>query len=182
HDFQSDEDRDFLVMELIPGESLDQRFARGPLPEPEVIALGVQLAEGLAAAHREGVIHRDLKPGNLRVTPEGRLKILDFGLATWLGRETTSMASLTASMSQGLTGTPAYMAPEVLRGAPADERSDLYAAGLVLYEAATGRRPFPGLPMPALFEAILHRKPPAPRSLNPNLSPALEAVILRCLE
>ncbi len=183
HDFQSSEGRDFLVMEYIAGDSLDQRFARGPLSETEVIALGVQLAEGLAAAHRAGVIHRDLKPGNLRMTPEGRLKILDFGLAKWLGRETASVAHVTDTASQGtLKGTPAYMAPEVLRGMPADERSDLYAAGLVLYEAATGQRPFANLPLPALFEAILNRKPPMPRSLNPSISPALEAVIVRCIE
>src|SRR5262249_5124002 len=97
HDFQSTSERDFLVMELIPGESLDERFRRGPLPEPEVIALGIQLADGLEAAHRAGVIHRDLKPGNLRVTPDGRLKILDFGLAKWLGVDTASLASHTAS-------------------------------------------------------------------------------------
>jgi serine/threonine-protein kinase len=182
HDFQSTSERDFLVMEFIPGESLDVRFARGPLPEAEVVAIGIQLAEGLEAAHRAGVIHRDLKPGNLRVTPEGRLKILDFGLAKRLRGDAASVASLTATEPNTLTGTPAYMAPELLRGAPADERSDLYAAGLVLYEAATGQRPFPGLPMSALFEAILNRKPPPPRALNPGVSTALEAVILRCIE
>jgi len=179
HEFQSADGRDFLVMEYIAGDSLDRRIARGPLPEAEVIELGLQFAEALAEAHRQGVIHRDLKPANLRVTPEGRLKILDFGLARW---ESESVLGWGGRESRGLSGTLAYMAPELLSGVQPGEMTDLYSAGLVLYEAATGSQPFPGLGAGPLLEAIRTRTPPAPRSVNPAISPGLEDVILRCLE
>ena len=182
HDFQTLDGMDFIIMEYIPGESLDQRITRGPLPEPQVIDVGLQMAEGLAEAHRQGVIHRDLKPGNLRLTPEGRVKILDFGLAQWLGPDSTTSVTLTSTDSRGVAGTPAYIAPELLRGTPASERSDLYAAGLILYEAATGERPFPNLPVGALLEAVLKGTPPSPRSKNPAISASLESVILHCVE
>jgi serine/threonine-protein kinase len=182
HEFQSTGAMDCLVMEYIPGESLDERLERGRLPEKEVVAIGLQLAEGLAEAHRQGVIHRDLKPANLRVTPEGRVKILDFGLARLRAAEAESRANVAASTTGDVAGSPAYVAPELLRGAAADERSDLWAAGIVLYESAVGSRPFPGLPTGALLEAIMVRRPPPPRSRNPAISPALESIILRCLE
>jgi len=181
HDFRSEDGVDFLVMEYVAGESLDQRLGHGPLPEAETIALGVQLADGLAAAHRQGVIHRDMKPGNLRMTSDGRLKILDFGLARWAAAETDSASSVAVTAAGALVGTPAYIAPELLQGAVASAQSDLYAAGVVLYECATGGRPFPGLPTGALLEAIQHQTPPAPRS-RARVSPALDAVIMRCLE
>jgi serine/threonine protein kinase/tetratricopeptide (TPR) repeat protein len=183
HDFQTIDDLDFLVMEYIPGESLEERIQRGPVPESELVAIGVQLAEGLAEAHRCGVIHRDLKPGNLRITPEGRLKILDFGLAKWLGPDSEVQSTLSSSTdSRGVAGTPAYLAPELLSGTPASERSDLYCAGLVLYEGATGQRPFHGLPVGVLIETIRHQSPPTPRSLNPALSTGLESIIMKCTE
>lgn len=182
HDFQTEGDVDFLVMEYIAGESLDRRIEHGPLPPEEVVALGVQLANGLAEAHRQDVIHRDLKPANLRVTPEGRLKILDFGLAKWRASGTESGPTLTATESGSIMGTPAYLAPELFRGAPPSERTDLWSAGMVLYELATGSRPFPGLPPGALVEAALAGKPPSPRSRNPDVPAALEAIILRCIE
>src|SRR5437867_1212279 len=139
HDFDSQEGMDFLVMEHIPGMGLDERLAGGPLAEKEAVKLGVQLAHGLEAAHREGVMHRDLKPGNLRITPDGRLKILDFGLAKGLRQgEGTDLTSLTTVGE--VVGTLAYMAPEQLRGERVDARTDLYAAGAGLYERATGRR------------------------------------------
>jgi eukaryotic-like serine/threonine-protein kinase len=183
YDFQTVDEMDFLVMEYIPGESLDERIARGPIPEPELIEIGVQLADGLAEAHRCGVIHRDLKPGNIMVKPDGRLKILDFGLAQWLGTESQIQSTVTGvAESHGVAGTPAYMAPELLAGNPADERCDLYALGLVLYEGATGRRPFPGLPVGALLEAIQHRSPPTPSSIHSEISAGLESMILKCIE
>src|SRR5262245_54691393 len=134
---------DFLVMEFIPGVTLAEKLLRGALPEKEILRLGVQLADGLAAAHDEGVVHCDLKPRNLRITPDGRLKILDFGLAKLL--RPTGDADITESMSQthGVVGTLPYMAPEQLRGELTDARSDLWAAGAVLYELSTGKRPFP---------------------------------------
>ncbi len=181
-DFDTEGGMDFLAMELIPGITLDQKLVRGALPEEKVLRLGVQLAEGLVAAHAEGVVHRDLKPGNLRLTPDGRLKILDFGLAKLLlpMGETADTASL--SETHGVTGTLPYMAPEQLRGEPADARSDLWAAGAVLYEMATGKRPFPQTSGPILTDAILHQTPPLPSAVRPGVLPGLEAIILKALD
>ncbi len=181
-DFDTQDGVDFLVMELIPGVTLDEKLAAGALPEKEVIRLGAQLTEGLAAAHAEGVIHRDLKPGNLRLTPDGRLKILDFGLAKLL--RPVSDVAVTESLSQtrGAVGTLPYMAPEQLQGEPADARSDIWAAGAVLYEMAAGRRPFPQTSSPMLTDAILRQAPVPPRAVNANLSPELERIISKSLE
>ena len=182
HDFDTQGNVDFLVTELVPGRTLNERLAAGPYPEKEVLQIGLQLADGLEAAHREGVIHRDLKPGNLRLTPEGRLKILDFGLAKRV--EPANQGTVTQSMSEpsGAAGTLAYMAPEQLRDEKADPRADLWAAGVVLYELATARRPFEGKTATTLADAILHASPAAPQSLLPTLSPRLADIILKCLE
>ncbi|MGH9532071.1 MAG: protein kinase domain-containing protein [Terriglobales bacterium] len=181
-DFDTEEGVDFLVMELIPGSTLDQKLLAGALPEKNVIRLGTQLAEGLAAAHAEGVIHRDLKPGNLRLTPDGRFKILDFGLAKLL--QPVSDQALTQSLSEahGVTGTLPYMAPEQLRGEAVDARSDIWAAGCVLYEMATAHRPFPQTSGPLLTDAILHHAPPPPRALCAAISPGLEVILLKALD
>ncbi len=170
YEFRTESGRDFLVMEYIPGESLDRRLVRGPLPRALVIDLGVQLAEGLAYAHGRGVIHRDLKPGNLHLTSDGRLKILDFGLARWLAPEAEEAGALRTD-SQVVAGTPLYIAPEVLTGSPATERSDLYAAGLVLYQAATGSI-VPPTPANRLF----------PQARYARISAELQSIIRRCLE
>jgi TolB-like protein/Flp pilus assembly protein TadD len=181
-DFDTQDGVDFLVMELIPGVTLDEKLAAGALPEKEVVRLGTQLTEGLAAAHAEGVVHRDLKPGNLRLTPDGRLKILDFGLAKLL--RPVSDAAVTESLSQtrGAVGTLPYMAPEQLQGEAADARSDIWAAGAVLYEMAAGRRPFPQTSSPMLTDAILRQAPVPPRAVNANLSPELERILTKSLE
>lgn len=181
HDFDSQDGVDFLVMELIVGVTLDEKLAAGAFPEKEITQLGAQLAEGLAAAHQEGVVHRDLKPSNLRLLSDGRLKILDFGLARLLGPVTDTAATESLSQTRGPVGTPPYMAPEQVRCAPADARCDIWAAGAVLYEMATGRRPFPSHG-PKLAEEILHEQPAAPSTLNARVSPGLEAIILKCLE
>jgi len=177
YDFDSQDDVDYLVMELVAGAGLDQKLAAGAMPERDTIKLGAQLADGLAAAHQQGIIHRDLKPANLRLTPEGRLKILDFGLARVLPHEPEFTLSNTANAA----GTLPYMAPEQLRGEPVDARSDIYATGAVLYEMATGRRPHPQQG-PHVVEAILNRPPEPPTRLNPRLSLALEFAILKALE
>ena len=182
YDYDQDGEQDFLVMELVPGQTLSDTIARGPLGERGVRRLGRQLAEGLAAAHRQGVLHRDIKPGNLRITPEGRLKILDFGLAK-LTRTTESMTGTrTADVEQRIVGTLPYMAPEQLRGDFVDARADVYAAGAVLYEAACGKRAFPQETATALIGSILAQPPPTPREIKPDVSADLERVILRCLE
>ena len=183
-DFDSQDGMDFLVEELISGLSLSEMLVPGPLPEDEIINLGSQLVEGLAAAHEQGVIHRDLKPSNVRVTPDARLKILDFGLAKVLhpttpGSDTDATVSLTET--QTVSGTLPYMAPEQLLNEKLDARTDIWAAGCVLYEMATGQRPFLGSG-PVLIDAILHQPLTTPSKRNRKVSPGLEAIILKCLE
>ncbi|MBZ5720489.1 MAG: protein kinase [Acidobacteriia bacterium] len=182
HDFDTYQGVDFLVMEYIPGVTLSESLTKGPLPEKEVLRLGVQLAEGLAAAHEHGVVHRDLKPGNLRVTSDGRLKILDFGLAKLRRPVTDSAATESFSETQTMAGTLPYMAPEQLLGGEIDARTDIHAAGSVLYEMATGQRPFAEVEGSQLIGAILRKPPLAPASLNPRVSPELERIIGKCLE
>ena len=184
HDFDEYEGTEYLVSELVPGMSLDQRVKMGPLPEKDVVQIGVQLAQGLAAAHAAGVLHRDLKPSNLRVTPQGHLKILDFGVAT-LSKEALSQFSETLSAADApsnVAGTLPYMSPEQLLGNEADARSDIYSAGVVFYELATGQMPFRDALITKLTDAILHRAPAAPSTLNKKISADLERVILKCLE
>ena len=172
---------DFLVTEYISGTGLDEMVKHGPLPEETVLALGVQLASGLEAAHREGIIHRDLKPGNLRITEDGQLKILDFGLAELVDPGIDVASAETVTLTMTLTGTLPYMAPEQFDGL-CDQRSDLWAAGVVRYEMATGQRPFPEAKLQRLKDAILHREPARPAALNPAISQGLESVILRALQ
>ena len=181
-DFDTEAGLDFLVMEYVAGPVVTERLAQGPLPEAEVARLGVQLAEGLAAAHAQGIIHRDLKPANVRLTPDGRLKILDFGLAKLM--RPTEGRSLTESLTeaQALVGTLAFMAPEQVRGEAVDVRSDLWAAGLVLYELATGKRAYAEERSAQVLYAILNQTPAAPRTLSHQVSAGLEAIILKCLE
>jgi serine/threonine protein kinase len=181
-DFDTQEGVDFLVMEYVPGLALDEKVRQGTLREKEIVRIGVQLAEGLAAAHAQGVIHRDLKPGNLRLTKDDRLKILDFGLA-WSTLRLGPLAS-TASFngSADCSGTLPYMATEQLSGLAADARTDIYSAGAVLYELYTGRAPFEQKLFTALVDEILHRAPVPPSHVRPGISPRLEAIILKCLE
>jgi Tol biopolymer transport system component len=184
HDFDSIDGHDLLVSELVLGQSLDARLTRGALPEAEVVRIGVQLTQGLAAAHAAGVLHRDLKPANLRVTPEGLLKILDFGLAT-LSHQTVRSIGTTMTIAEapsGVAGTLPYMSPEQLLDDKADERSDLYSAGCVLYELSTGQLPFPAKGPARLIDAILHDAPPPARQVNGKVSAELERITLKCLE
>jgi tetratricopeptide (TPR) repeat protein/tRNA A-37 threonylcarbamoyl transferase component Bud32 len=183
HEFSTQGNVDFLAMELIAGSVLSDKLKQGPLPEKEIVRLGTQLAEGLAAAHEHRVIHRDLKPGNLMITPDGRLKILDFGLARLLQlpQEVDLTVSVTTKTGT-VSGTVPYMSPEQLRGLPVDARSDIYAAGALLYEMATGHRPFPQSQSAELAGAILHQTPDPPSSRNQRLTPILESVIMKALE
>jgi len=179
HDFDTEHGTSFLVMEFVQGTSLIDKVRSGPLPEKEVLLLGAQLLDGLRAAHAEGIIHRDLKPGNLRETLDGRVKILDFGLARTLQSDLDVTQSLATT---GVVGTLPYMAPEQLRGEHADVRTDIYSIGVVLYELATGSRPFPETFGPRLIDSILHRIPPSVREINSQISPELEFVIRKALE
>jgi predicted Zn-dependent protease/predicted Ser/Thr protein kinase len=182
YDFDTQRGVDFLVMEYIPGITLREKLAAGPLPEKEVLRLGVQLAEGLSAAHEHGVVHRDLKPGNLQLTTDGRLKILDFGLAKLRRPAAESVTADSLSETRATAGTLPYMAPEQLLGGEIDDRTDIHAAGLVLYEMATGQRPFAEVESSQLIGAILRRSPRSPATLNPGLSPELERIIGKCQE
>jgi serine/threonine protein kinase/Tfp pilus assembly protein PilF len=181
YDFDSESGVDFLAMEYVEGEALAAKVAAGPLPEKDVIALGTQIAEALQEAHEHKIIHRDLKPANVMVTPKGRVKVLDFGLAKLV--KPTEADGVTASLAESqpgvVMGTVPYMAPEVFRGQEADARSDLWALGVMLYEMAAGGRPFQGQTTHELSAAIL-REVPLP--LPGNLPPALRTAIERCLE
>ena len=182
YEFGSEGGVDFLVMELIRGMTLDIKLTGGALSELEVVRLGTQIAEGLEAAHEQRIVHRDLKPGNLRITSVGKLKILDFGLAQLMESENQVALTTKLTVSQGVIGTLPYMAPEQLRGETTDARSDIWAVGVVLYEMATGRKPFDQKIPTALADDIIHKPPLPPRQVRPELSVQLEPIILKCLE
>ena len=181
-DFHTENGRDFLVMEFIEGVTLNQRLLDGSFPENEVLLIGLQLAEGLSAAHERGVVHRDLKPANLRLTPDGRLKILDFGLATLRFRSDVSQASETVSETMVMAGTLPYMAPEQILGGKIDARTDIHAAGIVLYQTATGRPPFSATDRAEMVNEVLRSSPSPASLLNPRLSSELSRIIGKCLE
>ena len=181
HDFDTQDGVDFLIEELIPGLSLDEMLLSGPLSNRDIISFGSQMADGLAAAHDLGIVHRDLKPGNIRITPDGRLKILDFGLAYIMKPASLTEIAATETQVPQFAGTLPYMSPEQLLQDKVDTRSDIWAAGCVLYEMATGRRPFLGTG-PALIDAIVHGEAPLVSKLNPNVHANVAAVIEMCLE
>jgi serine/threonine-protein kinase len=181
---QHDEER-FLVLELIEGETLAERLYRGALRVTDALKLALQLAEALEAAHEKGVIHRDLKPSNIKITPDGRLHVLDFGLAKALSRDGPSPHTLTihsdATAHGAILGTPAYMAPEQARGEPAGVRADVWAFGCVLYEMLTGKGTFDGRTGPEMLANVLRAEPdwqPLPLNMHPRVRDLLE----RCLE
>jgi TolB-like protein len=186
HEVGEAEGQAYIAMELVEGRSMAARLADGVLPLEQVLLYGQQVAEALAHAHERGVVHRDLKSANVVITPDGRAKVLDFGLAKratghdLAAATTLSQPSLTAAGA--LAGTLAYMPPEQLLGRPADERSDLWALGVVLYEMATGALPFQGKLSTTVIDDILHKEPPAPGRLRHDLSPQVEQAILKCLE
>ena len=182
YDFDVQQGVDFLVMEYIPGVSLNERLSARPLPEKEVIHFGTQLAEGLTAAHEHGIVHCDLKPGNLRLTTDARLKILDFGLAKLRLPASTTASTESVGQTQKIAGTLPYMAPEQLLGGEIDARTDIHGAGSVLYEMATGQRPHTETEPTQLIGAILRKMPASPTRVNAKVSPKLEGIILKCLE
>jgi serine/threonine protein kinase/tetratricopeptide (TPR) repeat protein len=180
HDFDSADAVDFLVMEYVPGRTLSDRIGRPPLAEKEIAVVGGDVAAALEEAHERGVVHRDLKPANVMVTPKGRAKVLDFGLARLV--DVADTAQTTSNTGSAMAGTLPYMAPEQVRGESTDARTDIYALGIVLYEMAAGKRPFDEPHTGRLADAILHAAVPPPSRWQPRLSGELERIILKCLE
>jgi WD40 repeat protein len=178
----------YIVTELLQGETLRERLRHGPMRLRESCDFGVDIARGLAAAHDAGIVHRDLKPENLFLTRDGRLKILDFGLAKLLQDEAAAADGPTASIPQHQTdpghvlGTVGYMAPEQVRGGSADARSDIFAFGVVLYEMLTGKRPFQRATSADTLSAILNEDPPPISQSLRSFPPPLQRVVSRCLE
>ena len=178
----------FITMELVEGQDLTSLIAPGGLPLPQVIELAIAIADALVAAHARGVVHRDLKPANVMVTHEGRVKVLDFGLARLVGAESDLESAQTATIAAPLShagqvmGTAPYMAPEQLRGEPVDARADLFSFGVLVYELTSGKRPFTGVSHAELSSAILRDSPPSLTSLCSDLPGDLERIVGRCLE
>src|SRR5512139_3061156 len=189
YDVGEHEGSTFLVMEHLTGETLAQRLQKGPLPLEQALGVATEIADAWSAAHRQGVIHRDLKPGNVMLTKTGA-KLLDFGLAKLKGHGERPAAAHLASVptqstpltGQGaIVGTLQYMAPEQLEAKPADARTDLWALGAILYEMVTGKRAFEGTSAVSLMAAILEREPAPIASLQPLAPPALDRLVRRCL-
>ncbi len=187
HDVGESDGRPFLVMELLAGETLAARIARGPIPPGELVEWAIQITDGLAAAHSLGILHRDLKPANLFVTAQGGIKILDFGLAKHCPAPDAATAlrgegDLSSTHLGATVGTAAYMSPEQARGEELDARSDLFSLGAVLYEMATGRQAFTGGTAALLFDAILNRSPRPIGEAPPGVPLELAAIVERLLE
>jgi Tol biopolymer transport system component len=188
HDLGTHEGAPYVVQELLEGETLRAELSGGRFSPRKAIEYARQIANGLAAAHEKGIVHRDLKPENLFVTEDGRVKILDFGLAKLIQPETASSPQTSIpTASQGtepgvVMGTAGYMSPEQVKGLPADHRSDIFSLGAILYEMLTGRRAFKGDSAVETMSAILKEDPPELSSTNKNLSPGLERLVRHCLE
>src|ERR1700680_1810135 len=187
HDVGHQDGIDYLVMEYVEGETLATRLAKGPLPLDQALRYAIEIADALDKAHRKGVTHRDLKPGNIMLTKSGA-KLLDFGLAKL--REDAAPATPLSQLPTGknpitaqgtILGTLQYMAPEQLEGKEADARTDIFAFGVVVYEMATNKKAFEGKSQASLIAAILEREPPAMSSLQPMTPPMLDRVVKKCL-
>src|SRR4029077_18131085 len=195
YDIDESADQPFISMELLEGQTLEQRIGGKPLPIEEVLKLGIQIVDALEAAHTRGILHRDIKPSNIFATIRGEAKILDFGLAklqesdhsepsppVLTVEEPKQVANLSLTLTGVAMGTAGYMSPEQVRGEKLDARTDLFSFGLVLYEMAAGKRAFKGDTGPILQEAILKQLPIPLREVNPELPPKLEEIINKALE
>ena len=189
HDVGEHDGRRFIVMELIDGATLDKVLGSGALPVDRVIDMSISVADALDAAHSEGILHRDIKPGNIFITKRGQVKVVDFGLAKMMPHRggltpvDVTLAEQHTLTSAGMAvGTVAYMSPEHARGEAIDQRSDLFSLGVVMYEMATGVQTFKGQTTAVIFDQILNRVPVPPSQINPDVIPSLEHIIARLLE
>src|SRR6266542_3582200 len=187
HDIGSHDGSPYVVSELLEGETLRSRLASGALPVRKALDYATQITRGLGAAHEKGIVHRDLKPENLFVTRDGRVKILDFGLAKLKpgdeGGEKTNLPTAAAGTEPGVVmGTMGYMSPEQVRGRPADRRSDLFSFGAIFYEMLSGQRAFRGDTAADTITAILTKEPPDLTQTNRDIHPGIERIVRHCLE
>ena len=183
HGVEEARGRKFLVMELVAGETLAERIERGPIPVADALAIATQITDALEAAHEKSVVHRDLKPANIKVGADGKVKVLDFGLARQSGTaDTPGMTETMLTEPGSPMGTIAYMSPEHARGQPVDARGDLWSLGVALYEMVTASRPFDGPTTAIVFDALLNKTPTPVRGRNPKVPEALERIIGRLLE
>jgi serine/threonine protein kinase len=188
--FEEHDGQKFLVMELVEGITLAERIAEGPVPLEEAIPLALQIADGLEAAHEKGIVHRDLKPANIKITADGNIKILDFGLAKAFAEDASQpepATSMSPTLTRGATrvgvilGTAAYMSPEQAKGKPVDKRADIFAFGAVLFEMLTGKKAFPGESASDVLAAVIKSEPNW-SDLPSTLAPRQRELVRRCVE
>jgi eukaryotic-like serine/threonine-protein kinase len=182
HDIGEDDERPFIVMEFLEGQTLQERITARRLKTDELVEIAIQVADALDAAHSKGIVHRDIKPTNIFLTPRGQAKVLDFGLAKLTAEAADMLPEVMLTSPGSAVRTIAYMSPEQAMGEDLDARTDLFSFGVVLYEMTTGARPFTGNTTAAVFDAILHKAPVSPVRLNPGMPVELERIINKALE